>query len=82
MNTTNYLATPNTITFDSTTNPNWEHDLTSIVLLLCRNGYTTETYYEDAGIWVVHYDYKDPNLACTQCIWIDPLRETVVEIEE
>lgn len=71
---------PSTITFDSGTNPKWEADMAATITLLCRNGYVVQVYYEDAGIWVVEFDYKDPNLANVVPVWVDPIHQQVVDV--
>lgn len=72
---------PNTITFDSNTNSHWEQDLATAILLLCRNGYTVQTYYEDGGVWVLRYDYVNHHMATLICTWIDPDSQVVQDVD-
>ena len=72
----------NRITFDSKENKNWQEDMSNTITMLCRNGYICRAYYEDCGFYVVEYDYNKSEWGGPQLIWIDPNKQTIVNVDE
>lgn len=57
---------------------NYGNDLSNLMFAVSRvieqlttNGYVVEFYYEDCGIYVLNYDYRDSELANKHLLWLD-----------
>lgn len=42
-----------------------------VIEQLMTNDYVVEFYYDDCGIYVLNYDYRDSELASRHLFWLD-----------